>query len=68
MSIKANPNVLKHIQDAVMTAIEEDDYLGFCLKCGHEHSGVEPDAEGYKCESCGELAVMGAENILIRYY
>ena len=26
---------------------------------------VEPDAEGYECESCGERAVMGAEQVLL---
>ena len=38
---------------------------GFCLACGFEADGVEPDAEGYTCEDCGEAAVMGAENALI---
>jgi hypothetical protein len=39
---------------------------GFCLACGAEASdGCEPDAEQYECESCGEHAVYGAEEILI---
>ena len=32
---------------------------GFCL-----NYGVEPDARDYKCESCGERRVSGAEEIL----
>ena len=41
------------------------DNPGFCLACGHEAEGVEPDAEGYECEACGETEVMGTEQILI---
>jgi hypothetical protein len=37
---------------------------GFCLKCGYEQDGCEPDAEGYECENCGEHSVSGAENCL----
>lgn len=45
----------------------DDEYRGFCLACGEEAYGVEPDARKYECESCGackvygyaELAVMG---------
>ena len=38
---------------------------GFCLKCGYEQDGCEPDAEGYECENCGEHTVDGAENCLL---
>ncbi|MBM84699.1 MAG: hypothetical protein CMM47_01580 [Rhodospirillaceae bacterium] len=34
---------------------------GICMTCGNVQSGVEPDARGYTCESCGESAVQGAE-------
>lgn len=27
--------------------------------------GVEPDAVNYECESCGECAVYGAEQLLV---
>jgi hypothetical protein len=49
----------------VMAAIEEDDCLGFCLACGAEASGVEPDARRYKCEGCGAREVYGAEECLV---
>lgn len=39
---------------------------GFCTSCGAEAQGVEPDAEDYECEGCGEPAVQGAENLLMR--
>jgi hypothetical protein len=38
---------------------------GFCLSCKAEAYGVEPDARRYKCEECGELAVFGAQELLI---
>jgi hypothetical protein len=38
---------------------------GSCLACGAEAEGVEPDAEQYACEICGEPAVYGAAEILI---
>jgi hypothetical protein len=52
--------------EQVMEAIESGDSMGFCLACGEEAYGVEPDARKYKCESCGQNKVYGAEEILIR--
>lgn len=49
----------------IIAAIEEDDNLGFCLSCGEEAYGVEPDARGYICESCEAPEVYGAEEILM---
>jgi hypothetical protein len=50
--------------DAVMKAVAADDNLGFCIACGAEVCGVEPDARKYECESCGALKVYGAEELL----
>jgi hypothetical protein len=54
----------------VMAAVERYrvtlDNPGFCLACGEEAEGCEPDAIGYECEACGEEQVMGAEELLIR--
>lgn len=59
-------DVSPHITlERLMEAIEEDDNLGFCIWCGAEAYGVEPDAEHYKCEDCGELQVFGAEQLLL---
>jgi hypothetical protein len=41
--------------------------MGFCIACGCEALGVEPDARGYHCEACGEDKVYGAEEILIMW-
>ena len=51
--------------ERVIDAVRQDDNMGFCLACGDEAYGVEPDAEGYTCESCGAPKVMGAEMLLI---
>lgn len=38
---------------------------GFCIACGEDADGVEPDARNYTCECCGEPAVFGAEELLL---
>ena len=50
--------------DRIMAAVEADDNLGFCLACGAEAYGVEPDARRYECEECGAKKVYGAEECL----
>ncbi len=47
------------------SAIEDDEDVGFCIVCGTEHTGIEPDARNYVCEECGEAEVFGAEEILM---
>ncbi|HEY6018434.1 MAG TPA: hypothetical protein VIY48_00585 [Candidatus Paceibacterota bacterium] len=43
----------------------ELDCPGFCLSCGEDIEGVEPDARYYRCEFCGEEMVFGAEECLL---
>jgi hypothetical protein len=38
---------------------------GFCLICGCEAGGVEPDARNYPCEACGAEQVFGAEELMM---
>jgi len=39
---------------------------GACLACGEIHyGGIEPDARGYECESCGARKVYGLEELVI---
>lgn len=47
-----------------MEAYAADDGLGFCIACGAEAGGVEPDAREATCEVCGEPAVFGAEELM----
>lgn len=42
-----------------------DEYSGGCISCGTiQYGGVEPDAEDYECEACGESHMYGIENLL----
>ena len=50
--------------DKIVEAVQADDNLGLCVKCG----GVEPDARGYECDDCGEPTVYGAEELLLQYH
>ena len=56
---------MKIQEEKLIEAIESDDYIGFCLECGAETDGVEPDAEEYECMECGSFKVYGAEQILL---
>jgi len=53
--------------DEVMQSVQEDNMEGICVSCGEFTDRVEPDAEGYECNCCGELTVMGCENYLLMY-
>ena len=56
--------------DRIMNAVErqklDNDNPGFCLVCGNEQEGCEPDARKYECEACGEHQVYGAEELMWR--
>ena len=43
----------------------DDDLAGFCLACGNDVHGVEPDARKYTCEGCGAAKVYGLQELLI---
>jgi hypothetical protein len=60
--MKIHPDVTL---DRITDAAENDRDLGFCIVCGADAHGVEPDARLYECEACGEMAVFGAEELLI---
>lgn len=55
----------ERVMDAVEREMTSLDNPGFCLSCGEEAEGVEPDARYYECESCGIQAVFGASEMLI---
>ena len=52
--------------DEVLEAINGEEYAGFCIGCGSQAFGVEPDAHEYECECCGHALVYGAEEILLQ--
>ena len=52
--------------DRLLDAVEDDENIGFCIGCGEStEGGVEPDAERYRCESCGRHLVYGAEQLML---
>lgn len=57
---------LKRVTDAVERQMTSLDNPGFCLACGEEQEGCEPDARQYECEACGARRVYGAEELLLR--
>ena len=60
---------IERILDAVQRQMEGTDNPGFCLACGEEVDGCEPDARSYDCASCGaEGKVFGAEELLLMGY
>lgn len=52
--------------EELLAAVEADACIGFCVACGTEHYGVEPDARNLPCQECGNCKVYGAEDLLIR--
>jgi predicted RNA-binding Zn-ribbon protein involved in translation (DUF1610 family) len=59
-------------QERIIEAVERHNHSldnpGLCVACGAEADGVEPDAERYECEACGEPSVWGAEQLLIMFF
>ncbi len=56
---------VERVMEAAQREMFELDNPGFCLICGEEAEGCEPDARNYKCESCGAEQVFGAEEIIL---
>ena len=64
--MKLPPNLdLGQIIEACERYARTLDNPGFCLACGLETDGCEPDATKYRCDSCGAFEVYGAEELLI---
>ncbi|MBN9033656.1 MAG: hypothetical protein BGO05_05230 [Rhizobiales bacterium 63-7] len=64
--MKIHPTVtLSRVEQAVERRMSSLDNPGFCVACGADADGCEPDAREYECEVCGELAVYGAAEVLM---
>jgi len=48
-----------------LTMLLNEDGAGFCLACGHEQAGIEPDVCRDTCEHCGAEKVYGAEELAL---
>ena len=67
--MKIHPSITaEEIDDAVHRSLASLDNPGFCIACGVQVEGVEPDARKYGCEACGEPGVYGAQELLICGY
>ena len=64
--MRIHPSVtIERVTDAIERSGQLLDNPGFCLRCGEDAEGVEPDARRYACEACGDPGVYGAEELLI---
>jgi hypothetical protein len=55
----------KVIFDATRRQMRDLDDPGFCVMCGNEQGGCEPDARRIRCEACGARQVFGAQELLM---
>jgi len=64
--INKNRSIHPSITEArIIDAISRDDGTGFCIECGGERDGCEPDAVNYNCPACSQPEVYGADNVLL---
>jgi hypothetical protein len=64
--MKLHPSITEdRILEACERAISSLDNPGFCIACGEDADGCEPDARRYECECCGAKTVYGAEELLL---
>ena len=62
VSPKITEEVILEAMERRTTALDDP---GFCIMCGCEADGVEPDARKYTCESCGADCVYGVEELVM---
>ena len=57
-------------EERILEAVERFDLddPGFCIECGHEQDGCEPDMRKGVCEGCGAKAVYGAEELAVEFW
>ena len=66
ISMKIHPSITtERVEEAVKRRMTGLDNPGFCIVCGEDADGVEPDAEEYECEHCGNNGVYGADDLLM---
>ena len=66
--MKIHPSITSaRVVEACQRALRTLDNPGFCVACGEDAEGCEPDAERLECEHCGNHAVFGAEQLLLAW-
>ena len=64
--MKIHPSITAdRVVDAVERRMTSLDNPGFCVLCGEDADGCEPDARKYPCEHCGKRGVYGADELLL---
>lgn len=56
---------LARVEEAAKAQMFGLENPGFCLACGADADGCEPDACGYHCEECERDCVYGAQEVLM---
>jgi hypothetical protein len=59
---RPTPPVIR-LEDIV--ALADEIGVGFCLSCGVQADGCDPDTRNAPCEACGKPMVFGLEEVLI---
>lgn len=63
--MKMHPAITQErVIEAVQRQLTTLDNPGFCVACGEEAMGCEPDMREGRCENCGEPKVYGAEELM----
>ena len=69
MQEMTSPRGTKYFVFSLDELTEADAYSsGFCIACGEQADGVEPDARGYMCECCDKPKVYGASELILMGY
>ena len=55
----------RRIEEAVRSQMFGTENPGFCIKCGADADGCEPDARKYHCDECDSNAVYGAQEVMM---
>jgi hypothetical protein len=64
--MKIHPSITaERVEEAVEREQRSLDNPGFCVVCGADAEGVEPDARKCECESCGAPGVYGPSELLL---
>jgi predicted amidophosphoribosyltransferase len=64
--LEIHPSItIERVAAAVRRRFSSSADPGFCIACGADADGCEPDARGYECKVCGKPAVYGDEALLI---
>jgi len=66
-SYKTKTGVIQYKQNLqkLLKHCKDDDDSGYCLACGEEAYGVDPDARKATCESCKAPKVYGCQELIL---